>query len=362
MISDFVVAGAGIAGLTTARELAKRGAQVAVLDKGAAGGEASWASAGILAALPPWDCSPALAQLANASACIYPALIQELIAKTGIDPEYEQSGALVLPPYDEGKALAWRRENLIQIEKVFAREREPALQTSAEALSLSCVAQVRSPRLLQALGVNALQRGIKIVEHTEVLGLNIARGHVRSIATSTGEINAGAVIICAGAWSQKLLGEFAGGLKIEPVKGQMLLFKREPGLLKSVVLQKDSYLVPRRDGHVLAGSSLEHSGFDKTITAAFKEQMLQWARELISSLNEESLAGQWAGLRPQSVAPVIASHPGIENLFVNSGHFRYGLTIAPASAAHIAKLIFGEEPSSAFSWPSKQPPEARVLS
>lgn len=361
MISDFVVIGAGIIGLTTARELAKRGAKVTVLERSSVDGQASWASAGILAVLSPWAYSQDINQLADASANMYPALVDELLGETGVDAEYERSGALVLPPYDEDKAFAWCRDNPAQAQKTHAKKREPALQTrSAAALWLPGVAQVRTPRLLQALKQSAVLRAIEMFEHVEVSRVNIAHGRARSVSTSRGEITAHGVVVCAGAWSQQLLGELAMNFKTQPVKGQILLFKQTPDFLKSIVLQKDYYLVPRRDGHVLAGSSLEHSGFDSSTTPAFKEEILRWTSRLVPGLDEQVLVQQWAGLRPKSHSPTISRHPQVENLFVNGGHFRYGVTMAPGSASLIARLIFREELFDAFQWPSECARESTV--
>lgn len=346
--SDYIVIGAGIIGLTTAHELVKRGGKVTVVERNKAGREASWAGGGILATLPPWESANSLTALADASARMYPALVSELISETGIDPEYERSGALVLPPYDEEEALRWRRE--APIEQVSVRDLVPGSRANADALFLPDVAQIRTPRLLQALRKRLTDLGVRIVEHSEVRGFEVERERVIAVATDRARLAADIVIVCAGAWSQHVLGDLALSFATAPVKGQMLSFKSEPGLLKPIVLNGELYLVPRRDGHILAGSTTEAAGFDKSTSAEAKQMLLGWAHGFLPELGERNLVAHWAGLRPGSKMPTIDRHPRIQNLYVNSGHFRYGVTMAPGSASLLAKLIF-EGAGTDFCWP-----------
>jgi glycine oxidase len=357
LISDFVVVGAGIIGLTSARELAGRGARVTVVEKSEAGREASWAGAGILATLPPWEYPAKLNQLAVESAEMYPSLVKELERETGIDAEYLRSGALVLPPYDEERATSWRSVNPGAAVEVPRGEFN--LPHADEALLLPSVAQVRTPRLLRALASSVRQRDVQILEHSEAVTLEVSRNRVEAVVTSKERIKAGAVIVCAGAWSQQVLGNLALGFETEPVKGEMLLFNCEPGLLQPIVLQGELYLVPRRDGHVLAGSSTERCGFDKTASAAFRQHVLNWANRVLPQLNAHTLVAQWTGLRPAAETPTIARHPRIENLYVNSGHFRYGVTMAPGSARRLADIACTGQ-SSGFPWPSVGNPVAHA--
>ena len=181
-----------------------------------------------------------------------------------------------------------------------------------------------------------------IVEHAEVTSWQIERGRVVAAITSQGEYTAANFIVAAGAWSYSLLGEHALKLDIHPVRGQMLLFKVEPGLLRTIILQDGFYLIPRQDGHILAGSTLEEVGFDKSATATVREVLLMKAHALLPALSEATLVNHWAGLRPGSPAniPVISRHPAIANLYLNSGHHRYGVTMAPGSAQLMANMLF----------------------
>ncbi|HEX8873436.1 MAG TPA: FAD-dependent oxidoreductase, partial [Nitrosospira sp.] len=173
---------------------------------------------------------------------------------------------------------------------------------------------------------------------------NMAHGRIQSICTSQGvEYSADHYVITAGAWSRQLLGGHALNLDIWPVRGQILLFKAQPDLLKTIVLREHDYfyLIPRRDGHILAGSTLEEAGFDKSPTAEARRMLLARAHALVPALTEETIAGHWAGLRPGSPdnIPIIDRHPSIANLYLNSGHYRYGVTMAPGSARLLSNII-----------------------
>ncbi len=154
------------------------------------------------------------------------------------------------------------------------------------------------------------------------------------------------VLITAGAWSGELLATLGLSLPVEPVKGQMILYKCEPDFLPSMVLAKGRYAIPRRDGHILVGSTLEHEGFDKTPTDVARESLQASAEELIPALARQPIVGHWAGLRPGSPdgIPFIGPVPGFEGLWLNCGHYRNGLVLAPASCRLLADLMLGREP------------------
>ena len=362
MSSDVIVIGGGIAGLAAAWELLHSGATVTVLERNLCGQEASWAGAGILSPLLPWDYPEAVIQLTQFSAHLFPRFVEALQAETGVDPEYQVSGMLVLPDsssqvYVEPETFAkssrmllakrWCAHHAIPVQEAQSSQITPSLRRDTAALWLSEVCQVRNPRLLQALIKAVKALGGKVAEHAEVAGWKIERGYVQSINTVAGERHsAGQYVVAAGAWSKRLLAEHAAALEVWPVRGQILLFKVRPGLLEPIVLneQDNFYLIPRRDGHILAGSTLEEAGFDKTTTPEARETLLARAQVLVPVLAEETIIAHWAGLRPASPhnIPVISAHPAISNLYLNSGHYRYGVTMAPGSAQLIANMILGK--------------------
>lgn len=355
-MQDILIIGGGVIGLSAALELAGAGAKVTVLERGVAGAESSWAGGGILSPLLPWDYAEPVTRLAGWSAGLYPAWAGALREATGIDPEWRQSGMLVLPDYDEAAARDWCAAHRTELDWVEAKVVAPSLGVEAEALWLPQVAQVRNPRLLKALRRRIDQIGVRLVEQAEVTGFRLSGSRLVAVSTSEGEFAAGAVVVAAGAWSCQVLGDLAPQPDIRPVRGQMLLFRAAPGSLRQIVLQNGTYLIPRDDGYILAGSTLEEVGFDKGVTAEAKARLMAEAARLLPMLAEAPLVAHWAGLRPGSRGnvPVIDRHPEIGNLYLNSGHFRYGVTMAPGSARLLADLLLGRTPPldvAAYRWP-----------
>jgi glycine oxidase len=333
LFADILIIGAGVAGLTTAQRLLLQGNTVTVLESGAVGRESSWAGGGILAPLCPWDYPDEVTRLTSLGAELFPQWIDGVHAATGIDPEYDVSGMLVLPPFNISLAHRWCAEHGVRL-----------VQASG-GLLLPDVAQVRNPRLVQALRRHVEMLGGRIVEHCEAQGISIMADRVQALSTSCGEFSAGRYVVSAGAWSRQVLGQYALQLDIKPMRGQMLLFKFDSPPLRHVLLQDGMYLIPRRDGHLLVGSTLEDVGFDKGTTIEARDSLRQRAQSLLPALREMPLVQHWSGLRPGSPRniPTIGRHPLLENLYINSGHFRYGVTMAPASAAILMNEINGVE-------------------
>ncbi len=331
MNSDFLIVGAGVIGLSSALELIQRGAKVTVLERGAAGHESSWAGGGIISPLCPWDYPDEVTRLSSRGATLFPAWAQALHTATGIDPEYEASGMLVLPPFDVQSAQQWCAAHDVPLQQVQTADFVPAVP--GDAFYLPQVAQVRNPRLMRALRARVEMLGGRIVEQCEVRNVVAGAGRVRSLATSSGEFSAENFIVSAGAWSKQVLGQYALQMDIKPMRGQMLLFKFAEPPLRHIVLQRDLYLIPRRDGHLLVGSTLEDVGFDKNITQAAYDSLRLRAEAVLPQLCGMPLIQHWAGLRPASPhnIPTIGKHPQLSNLYLNSGHFRYGVTMATAS-------------------------------
>jgi len=167
------------------------------------------------------------------------------------------------------------------------------------------------------------------------------------------------VVLSAGAWSGDLLRTLGLELPVEPVKGQMILFKCAEDFLPSMVLAKGRYAIPRRDGHILVGSTLEHAGYDKTPTDEALASLKASAIELLPELEGAEVVGHWAGLRPGSPegVPYIGRVPGHDGLWLNCGHYRNGLVLAPASCQLFADLLTGVEP---IIDPAPYAPEGRL--
>ncbi|MBT8145030.1 MAG: glycine oxidase ThiO [Gammaproteobacteria bacterium] len=343
--ADVIVVGAGIVGLLTARELQRRGLHVVVFERDSVGRASSWAGGGILSPIPPWEASDAVTMLAQASESVYATLAGEL-APTGIDIEYTRSGVLQLGETIGTAAVNWMRHSGAALEQVSGpalQELEPALNlVFGTAVLLPQVAQVRNPRLLAALHRDLLRRGVDIREHSPVLGLERQSGRITGVQTDNGFVAADNVVIAAGAWSRKLVP-----LRVEPVRGQMLWYRYKPGVVQRILIEGDQYLIPRRDGVCLVGSTVEQTGYDASTTAVARTRLEAVAARLCPALGDLQPAGQWAGLRPGSAdgVPAIGEVPGCSGLFVNTGHFRNGITLAPASAVLLADLLTDTKPA-----------------
>jgi len=337
--------------MLTAREMQNAGAEVMILDQGALGGEATWAGGGILSPLYPWRYPDAVNQLAKLSQQIYPELAKQIHSESGIDPEYIVSGMLVLDQDENKQAQHWAAEYDMQIESIMSRHRLDQLEfgispASSQALLLPDIAQMRNPRLVKALVASLQTRNISYTEHCRVEGLKLHKGQVKGVVADGKEYLADKVVITAGAWS----GEFLKAYRppaIEPVKGQMILFRAEPNILSHIVLDRGRYLIPRKDGRILAGSTLEYTGFEKQITSEAQQDLLQSAIEILPALKDYKIEHHWAGLRPgtKQGVPYICQHPDIRGLYINSGHYRNGVILGIASVRLLMDMITGQTPS-----------------
>lgn len=338
---DFLIVGAGAIGLTTALSLLESGYRVTLVERGAVGQEASWAGGGIMSPLCPWDYREAVNRLALRGMGMLEDAAAMLYATTGVDPEYQRCGMLLLPPYKKELAGYWCAEHGFPMQLVELAGYLPSQH--GEGLLLPDVAQVRNPRLLHALRRRVELLGGAILEHREAQKFEPAGDRVAALQTTQGRLEAGAYIVTAGAWSRALLGEYALDLDVRPIRGQILLFKFDTPPFRQILLRDNLYFIPRRDGHVLVGSTLEDAGFDKSVTAEARDDMMRQVREIFSDWQAEPIR-QWAGFRPGSPdnIPTIGRHPRLDNLYANTGHFRYGVTMSLASAELLRNEIEGE--------------------
>jgi glycine oxidase len=329
MNPSITIIGAGAVGCLTALAFAKQDWKVTLIDQGVLGGEASWAGGGILFPLLPWHYKDEVNELAFAGAARYPGLCAELLDATGIDPEYKECGMRLFPEFDS-QGLAWCEAHGVPAE------------VQDETLLLPSVAQVRNPRLLAALKARVLSLGVSLHEHTALLPLQSPLERIQGWKSHDGQrFESDVYVVTAGAWSALLLDRLNATIPVKPMRGQMLLYKLESRAFSEILYREDFYLIPRRDGHVLAGSTVEDVGFDKSATAEVSETLARKAVELMPLLKEAPLIRHWSGLRPGSPEniPVIGRHPEVENLYLNTGHFRYGVTMAPASAEQLLQLV-----------------------
>jgi glycine oxidase len=340
---DFFIIGAGVAGLSAARALAQQGAGITIADGGHPG-QSSWAGAGIVCPLMPWDYSEEMNRMALAGMQAWPEWASALENESGIDPEFWVCGMEAAGSGDGDAALAWCGAH------GFAAEKRPD-----NRLWLPDVAQVRNPRLLDALSGSVTALGCNIRQNCKIDGLRSQDRRVTAVLSGSAQYQADLFVLSTGAWSGQLLEGLAPVPNIRPVRGQMLLYAPGSHTLDHILYRDGLYLVPRKDGHLLAGSTLEDAGFDPATTPEALARLHQAACKLLPELAKYTPIRSWAGLRPGSPdnVPLIDRHPDYDNLWIHTGHFRYGVTMAPASSRLLMELMLGKTPHldpAPYSW------------
>ncbi len=350
-MSDFKqncsVIGAGVIGLMTAWLLCKRGYKVTVYDQAEAFSGSSWAGGGIISPVPPWGYPSAVNELVINSLSMYPSMLAELQQISGVDSEFINNGLLYLGPFD-ASSDQWRKTHANAIEVGQLCDWLPD-SPGLPVWWFRNVAQVRNPRLGQALLKAVTKQGVCVYQHSPVRRLLIQNQRVTAFQLDSGEqINCDQVILAAGAWSDTILANSdLPTLGVRPLRGQMLLWKGAPGLLAHMVTGGGKYLIPRRDGHILGGSTVEDAGFDETCTDTAQSEIQAACQTMFPAIAQLPLVQKWSGLRPaiDREVPVIGPMPGIRGLWLNTGHFRNGLGMAPASAQLLCDQLSGDTPS-----------------
>ena len=329
-----VIIGSGIAGLSAAWELGNQGVtDITILDRYPVASRASWAGGGILSPICPWDYPQAVQELFLESRRQYAAFFARIQQESGIDPEFRRCG-LRIHRTDQEKAGRWCRR--------YAVTYHPE---DDDSIFLPDFAQVRNPRLLQGL-VQALRRR-GVVFETGVAALPPQKGvPVTGVTDGRRHWPADVVVAATGAWTAHWLNE---SRLPTPVKGQMVLFETEKQSLGPIVidLAEDIYLVPRRDGLVLAGSAVEPGVWDQLPDAEVIARLTAKAKKLDPSLMHAKVVAAWAGLRPYQPdgVPLIGAHPEVPRLFLHCGHYRNGINLNPASAQRLVASILGKIPA-----------------
>jgi len=350
---DCIIVGGGAIGLLSAQMLVERGLRPLLLEQGALARESSWAGGGIVSPMYPWRYPDAVNRLAVYGQRHYPEVLARLRDQTGIDPELLPSGMLMLDEPEPAMG-PWAERWAVRIERLATRAEleavQPGLDPRFEQGSwMPEIHQVRNPRLAKALAAQARQTpGLTIREQAPVAEIVVAGGRVAGVRLQNGEtIAADRVLVTAGAWSGGLMpAACSAPAVIQPVKGQIVQFQTTPGTLTRMVMRDSRYLIPRKDGLVLIGSTLEFGTFDKQTTTEALEALRAAAIGLVPALADAPVVNQWAGLRPgtRDGIPFIGECPAVAGLYVNAGQFRNGIVMGLGSARLVAELIAGEPP------------------
>ena len=349
MRRDVIIVGAGVIGCSIAWRLAQQGLSVTVFERGRVGGEASRAAAGMLSPQGESQTPGPFFNLCLRSRSMYLDFAKELNDASGIDVEYKDEGTLfvVLQGEDDAEQTKWAKWQLeagLRLEHVSAEELrkiEPAVsESAARAIFLPEEHQVESRRLMDALEVAMKRAGVELIEDAEVTALAIEHARVTGVVSAGRSLAAGAVVVAAGTWSSQLLEPIGVNVKIIPVRGQMIAVKGETSPIIRVLHSSRVYVVPRRDGRILIGATVENVGFQKAVTVSAIERLLSASVQLVPSLADLEITETWSGLRPDTIdhLPIIGPG-GLENLFLATGHFRNGILLAPITAGLMAKSI-----------------------
>ncbi|MCI0488862.1 MAG: glycine oxidase ThiO [Blastocatellia bacterium] len=351
MKKDVIVVGGGVIGCSIALGLAQAGLKVAVIERGRAGCEASRAAAGMLSPQTEAPGPGPFFDLCLRSRSMYRDFAAQITELSGIDVQYRDEGSLclILESEDERTVddwVSWQTEAGLALERVSAddaRKAEPALTRSVTgAVYIPEDHQVENRRLMDALETALRRVSVEMIEGEEVDSLIMDGSRVIGVVSGGARREAGAVIIAAGCWSGRLLERVGLSVEVVPARGQIVALKGEASLIRSIVHSSLCYLVPRRDGRILIGSTTEYVGYRKGVTAGAVNALLAGAIEMIPALEDFEIVETWSGLRPDTTDHLpVMGFSGIDNLLIATGHFRNGILLAPVTSALIAEVVIG---------------------
>jgi glycine oxidase len=341
---DAIIIGGGIIGLSLAIALRKRGATVLVVERGEPGREASHAAGGMLVDFFA-ETPEALQPLATASARMYPEFARELEIESGMKVDLRDQGAIFFPSIDPAKAIG---TTFSPLPPTWFEQHEPALADKCRP-ALYLKERSVDPRALVAAALKTAKlREIDFSSGDKVTEVNVSGGRAGGVTTVKTTFHAAKVVNCAGAWSGQIKSGESGTLLFptRPVKGQMLcLAMPSRDLLKHIIRTPEVYLIPRSDGRLLVGASVEEAGFDKRTDPATIQRLHRAAVALVPKLAEARMLEDWAGLRPGTPdnLPILGATE-IPGYYVATGHFRDGILLAPITAEEMAAVIEGLDP------------------
>ena len=345
---DVIILGGGIIGCSLAEELARRGRRVVVLDRGRPGAEASSAAAGILSAQMDVPRPGAFFELCQAARRLYPGWVRRLERASGIRTEYRTTGILYLAQTAAQRdrmahRAAWQRRRGLRVERwtpAQVRRKEPAVDGAIlQGFCFPSEGHLDNVALMQALIRACRRAGVSIQPAGRVRRVLVRRGAVAGVETDQGAVHAPVVVNCLGSWAD-LGGRFPVRVPVEPARGQMLALRAPRGLVGRPVISDRAYMVQRRDGRLIVGSTIERAGFEKRLTLEGIHAILCGLRRLSRPASACAFLEAWAGFRPRTPddQPLLGS-TGVDGLYVATGHFRHGILLAPVTAQVMAELV-----------------------
>ena len=371
-----IVIGGGIIGCSVAWRLAAEGVVTTVLERGRVGQEASWAAAGMIAPQAEADGPGPFFDFCMKARDAFETIVDRLVRDSGVDPEYDRAGILYVALDEteraqlEGRAK-WQRAAGAPVEELTgaeARRVEPMLSPeTVYAIHMPTNRRADNRKLTQAYAAAARKAGAEFVEGARVEALAIRGGRATGDVQASGVVEAIGVVMddgstreadivinAAGSWAGEVRGLEADRVKLHPVRGQVVCFETAPGTIGPALFSLRGYLVPRRDGRLLAGSTMEEAGYNKVVTLAGLEKIARGAVAIAPALGATPFRQAWAGLRPatRDLLPVLGFSPSVPNVLWAAGHFRSGILLSAITGEIIADLVKGRRPAielSAFS-------------
>jgi glycine oxidase len=354
---DAIVVGGGIIGCTLAYELQKRNVNTLLIDQGQIGRESTWASAGIIGPPSGEEMPPHRAELADRSEKRYRGMLASVSEDSSFDPSYLRIGKILVALTEHEVEVAQSRVNwqvthgyeASWLEPDDVRQIEPTIPTDRilGAYYTPDGGGLTGHRVTEAIADAFRNIGGEIREYTAATGIINANGRVTGVDTTAVTLLADTVVLCAGAWTRFLGGSIQFEFPVVPVKGQMIGVTPEangsrPRHVTGTI--SGGYVVPRVDGTVAVGASLEHRGFDKRVTARAFSHATALMEKVSPALLEAQFTSAWAGLRPGTAddTPIMGHVPGYDGLWISTGHFRTGIQLAPGSAVLMADAITGQ--------------------
>jgi glycine oxidase len=353
--ADTLIIGGGVIGCAVAYYLSKEKAHVVVLERGLIGGEASGAAAGMLAPLAEAHGPSPFLDLCLASHRLFPELADTLRAEVDVDVEYAPSGLLRVA-FSEGEEaelrshLEWQESlgmGVRWIDGEAARGLEPQLSPRLRGAVYSPLEhQVNPSKLVQGLARAAEARGAVIRQETPVASLLRRGARVTGVHLAGATLWADNVVLAAGPWTKRLAAALGVRVPVRPVRGQMLALGGGPSPVRHMIWGPRGYMAPKANGFLFVGATVEEVGFRKTTTTRGLSSLRRMANELVPALTHATQVDAWAAFRPGSSdgLPILGAAPGLDGLWVASGHFRNGILLSPITGRLMARsLLEGKE-------------------